>query len=167
MLRRRMNSLCLVEANSIPRQTVEVSRDDPVGLLKRFSAMVALCEASNGIGLAAVQVGWTDRMFIVKTKSGFRYFVNTSYAPLGEEKFTSCEGCLSLPGKAYLVPRYKSVRVTGSELLVQGAVTIEDVAFDVDDPLYTAVYQHEIDHCFGVMINEIGREVVIRPVAGS
>ncbi len=155
----------LVEVSAIPRTTKSVPVDDPVALLKKFSKLERVCEEHRGIGLAAVQVGWDDKMFIVKTPStAVRYFLNATYAPVGESRFTSCEGCLSLPGRMFLVLRFKTVRVTGKELLVDKGLEVIDVDFEESDHLYSAVYQHEIDHCQGVMIDEIGQEIKLRPV---
>lgn len=152
----------LVPASDIPRLTNEVV-GDPIAIYRKFSTLQAICLRENGIGLAAVQIGLPDRMFVTKSHDGsFRYFINAKYEPLGDEKFTSCEGCLSLPNRVFLVSRHRQIRVVGTEMLVGEGVTLQDVDFEVSDPLYTAVFQHEIDHCYGVMIDEIGKEVRIR-----
>lgn len=155
----------LVGVSVIPRITREVRTQNPVSLLKKLSVLERLCETSKGIGLCAVQVGWDDSMFVVKEYGSYRYFVNASYTHVGDSRFTSCEGCLSLPGRMFLVPRFRDVRVTGQEILLGQEVTVETVDFVPANNLYTAVYQHEIDHVRGVMIDEIGQEIKLRPLS--
>lgn len=159
-----MNST-LVPVSDIPRLTNEVVTSDPTVVFRKFSTLQAVCLRENGIGLCAVQIGLPDRMFVTKNPDGtFRYFINTKYIPVGDEKFTSCEGCLSLPGRAFLVPRYTNIKVVGTEMLVGEGITFQEVSFDLSDPLYTAVFQHEIGHCDGELISEIGKEVRVRRV---
>lgn len=153
----------LVPVAEIPRLTNEVSTDNAVAVFKKFSNLQAVCLREKGVGLCAVQVGLEDRMFVVrKPDDEFRYFINAKYTPVGDDKFTSCEGCLSLPGRAFLVPRHRAVRVVGTEMLVGEGITFQEVDFEESDPVYTAVFQHEIDHCYGIMIDEVGREVRVR-----
>ena len=155
----------LVPVPDIPRVTTEVAYTDPIAVYRKFNTLEAVCVREKGVGLCAVQIGLPDRMFVTRSPDGsFRYFVNAKYEAVGDEKFTSCEGCLSLPGRAFLVPRHRVVRVIGTEMLVGEGVVFKEVDFEERDPLYTAVFQHEIDHCFGVLISEIGREVRVRPV---
>lgn len=157
-----MNST-LVPVSDIPRLTNEVATGDPTAVFRKFSNLQTICLRENGIGLSAVQIGLADRMFVTKSPDGtFRYFFNTKYVPIGTEQFTSCEGCLSLPGRAFLVSRHKIIKVTGTEMLVGEGIVFQEVDFEVSDPLYTAVFQHEIGHCDGELISEIGKEVRVR-----
>ncbi len=156
--------MMLVPVSEIPRQTVEVATDDLLAAFRKSMTLQSVCLRENGIGLSAVQIGWHDRMFVTKNQDGsFRCFINTKYEPVTDEKFTSCEGCLSLQGRAFLVPRFKTVRIVGTEVVIGDSVTIKNVDFEEPDPLYSAVYQHEIDHTDGILISEIGKEVRVRP----
>jgi peptide deformylase len=154
----------LVAVAEIPRLTTEVAYTDPIAVYKKFHVLEAVCLREKGIGLCSVQIGSSDRMFVIRCRDdSFRYFVNTKYEAVGDDKFTSCEGCLSLPGRAFLVPRFRTVRIVGTEMLATEGVAFKEVNFIEDDPLYTAVFQHEIDHCFGIMIDELGQEMRVRP----
>lgn len=158
-----MKNKALVPVAEIPRKTETVKQDEPIEVFKKLNVLRVICSREKGIGLAAVQVGMPDRMFVVRTPDDkFRYFINTKYEPVGEQTFTSCESCLSLPGRVFLVPRKNKVRVFGTEVLIEPEVTFKEVDFEEGDPLYTAVFQHEIDHCDGVMIDEIGQEIRVR-----
>jgi peptide deformylase len=158
-----MKNKSLVAYSEVPRKTEEVSRDDPAEVFKKLNCLRVICARERGIGLAAVQIGMTDRMFVVRNPDdSFRFFINTKYLPVGEQTFTSCESCLSIPGRMFLVPRKSEIRVVGTEVFVGSEVTFKDVDFTESDPLYSAVFQHEIDHCDGVMINEVGQEIRVR-----
>lgn len=156
-------SSILVPASDVPRKVGLVSIADPVTIFKKFSTLQAICLRENGLGLAAVQLGVPENMFVVKKPDGdFQCFLNMKYTSVTEEIFISCEGCLSLPNRLFLVPRYKTIRIKGLEMIVGEEINFVEVDLEIDDPLNVAVMQHEIGHCFGEMIDEIGREIRIR-----
>lgn len=62
------------------------------------------------------------------------------------------EGCVSLPGKFYLVRRYKLVKIRGTTL--DGTSR----SFRGRD-LLGQVFQHELNHLDGVLIDSIGKLV--------
>ncbi len=104
-----------------------------------------MCE-SDGIGLAAPQVGLNMRIFVLDVQDGFpltfinpRVAVDTS-SRLDKEK----EGCLSIPGAFGDVVRYHSVAV--SYLDEHGAKKT-----GVFTGLHARVIQHENDHLDGIL----------------
>jgi peptide deformylase len=57
---------------------------------------------NNGIGLAANQVGYNRRIFIIDVsneKNSPQVFINPVIEKQAKEKLTEGEGCLSCPGK--------------------------------------------------------------------
>lgn len=62
------------------------------------------------------------------------------------------EGCLSIPGKVFTLRRAKIVKIRG--LTLDG----EERSFRGRD-LLAQVFQHEIDHLNGVMIDQVGKKV--------
>ncbi|OFZ31346.1 MAG: peptide deformylase [Bdellovibrionales bacterium RIFCSPHIGHO2_01_FULL_40_29] len=133
--------------------------------LKKFAAdMLETMYESNGIGLAAIQVGQPIRMLVIDTrpkdeKSGrYNYdelseLENKIKQPLiminpeiinGEGKITYDEGCLSVPSFFETVERFEKIEVK---------------AFDVDgkefrvvtDGLLAICIQHEMDHLEGTL----------------
>ena len=105
-----------------------------------------MCEA-NGIGLAANQVGWLERL-IVKDETGEqkgeRVFINPEIIHEEGETLEE-EGCLSLPGVFGKVSRAKKVVVVAYNL--KG----ERLEMEAED-LPARVWQHEIDHLNGTLI---------------
>ncbi len=114
--------------------------------------MVETMEAADGIGLAAIQVGVPERVIVVQLpddgedpKSGELYaLINPELARTSREIEDGIEGCLSIPGFVGEVPRHHAVTVKGLDrhgrrvrVKAQG--------------LLARVFQHEIDHCDGVL----------------
>lgn len=105
--------------------------------------------ASDGLGLAAPQVGKNIRMSVVALNHGsgsemVLAMVNPEILVHGGEISIAEEGCLSLPGQYGKVERFKSVRVQFFDL--DGGRQILELS-----DLNARVIQHEIDHLNGVL----------------
>ncbi|MBD8513612.1 peptide deformylase [Photobacterium sp. CAU 1568] len=103
-----------------------------------------LYATSNGIGLAATQVGRREAVVVIdisETRDQPLVLINPVVVS-GEDKAMGQEGCLSVPEYYADVERYQSVVVTALDR--QGnSVTIER------DDFLAIVMQHEIDHLRG------------------
>lgn len=158
----------IVKENEIPRldKIEEPPIDAPLSILKKCLEMEALCEKEKGIGLAATQVGIPWNVFVIKHNTGkYGYYVNCKYEPITDQQFTSLEGCLSLRDKhgdirRFEVPRHLAVKVSGKKLEVNNGLSICEFSQEIKFP-ESIVFQHEIDHGFGILISEIGKEVFI------
>jgi len=63
----------------------------------------------HGIGLAAIQVGYQKRMFVMdctRSQTGEKVFINPEIVERSEETIRDSEGCLSAPGKQGDVSRH-------------------------------------------------------------
>lgn len=109
---------------------------------QQLSDMVRLMQAHDGVGLAAPQVGINGRFFV--TAWG-EIFIDPEIVAASETLYTSREGCLSIPGKEYLVPRHKWVKLRNDKRKHDG--------------IKGAVIQHEIDHLKGILISDVGQEI--------
>lgn len=157
-----------------PKNAVVPAPDDPREVYRVCQELQALCDAEHGVGISAVQVGVPWKLFLVRGdgtcplvgRGEYGYFANCDYAPDGDERVSSLEGCLSLRTadgtlRYFQVPRFKSVRLRGLRL-----VAAEDLRFEPVDCGLTClqegiVFQHEADHHNGILISEIGKEVFI------
>ncbi len=108
--------------------------------------MVKLMRAHDGIGLAAPQVGISQRIIVAAIGSAPVALVNPEILhSSGEEAMV--EGCLSLPGVRVNVLRKKGVTVKG--------VISNDREVELSlSGLMARVLQHEIDHLNGVLISD-------------
>ena len=97
--------------------------------------------AAKGIGLAAPQVGRTERLAIVEVEDD-RYVVINPEIVDADGKSKAEEGCLSIPDIYGDVERPERVRVR--------AMDLDGNAFEVEaDGLLARCLQHEIDHLHG------------------
>ena len=63
----------------------------------------------NGIGLAAIQVGYQLRMFVMdcsRSRDNSKVFINPEIVEKSDETLCDTEGCLSAPGKTGEVSRH-------------------------------------------------------------
>src|SRR5690606_6936709 len=118
--------------------------------------MVETMYAADGVGLAAPQVGVSERLIVVDVGEGPIHLVN----PILEEAEgveVGREGCLSIPGVYGLVERHARVVVSGLDLDGK-PVRVEGTG------LLARALQHEIDHLDGVLFIDKATEVMhVRP----
>jgi peptide deformylase len=115
-----------------------------------FDTMAAL----NGAGLAAPQIGVSQRVVIFSVESNPRYpdvepvpttvLINPLLTPIGDEMEEGWEGCLSVPGLRGLVTRHRSLRYTGFD---QHGTPIDRTV----SGFHARVVQHECDHLDGIL----------------
>lgn len=119
-----------------------------------IAAMKATLASTQGVGLAAPQIGASQRIVIVASRPTPRYpnaplmeptvMINPSFQPLSDRKEKGWEGCLSIPGIRAMVPRFKEIRIDYTD--EQGAL-VETVLKD----FIARVFQHEFDHLNGLV----------------
>ncbi|MGE3164346.1 MAG: peptide deformylase [Planctomycetota bacterium] len=130
------------------RRATDIKRiDDRVreGAKRMFQIMYE----SRGIGLAAPQVGWSERIFVVNlagengSADQEMVFINPVLSQFAGES-TYEEGCLSFPEIHVEVTRPETVRIEAYDL--QG----EKFTLDASD-LLARCLQHENDHLDGIL----------------
>ena len=110
--------------------------------------------ASQGVGLAAPQIGVDLRVVVFGFDSNPRYpneagvpytvLINPVLTPLSDEMAEGWEGCLSVPGLRGSVPRHTRLRYTGVDPFAQPIDrTVEG--------FHARVVQHECDHLDGIL----------------
>ena len=113
--------------------------------LKRLAAdMLETMYESQGVGLAAPQVGISERLFVFDDgETGPMAIVNPElYDPDGIQDGE--EGCLSIPGIYFNVERANRIRVRGYDL--------DGNPIDLDgEGLLARILQHETDHVDGIL----------------
>ncbi|HEX4330561.1 MAG TPA: peptide deformylase [Usitatibacter sp.] len=110
--------------------------------------------SKNGAGLAAPQIGVSQRVVIFGVEANPRYpdaepvpftvLVNPRLVMLTREVEEDWEGCLSVPGMRGVVPRYTKLRYTGFD---ENGAAIDRVA----EGFHARVVQHECDHLDGIL----------------
>jgi len=127
---------------------------------------------SNGIGLAATQVGVQKRVLVIdlqdeqgedeKPIKNPKAYINAEILSVSDEVSTYNEGCLSIPDQYAEVARPARCRVKWLD--ETGAAHEEDL-----DGLLSTCMQHEIDHLDGVLfidhISRLKRDMVLKKLA--
>jgi peptide deformylase len=123
-------------------------------LLALVADMKDTMAAKNGAGLAAPQIGVSQRVVIFGVDRNPRYpdaeevpftvLVNPKIVLLTREVEEGWEGCLSVPGMRGWVPRWKRLRYWGcDENGIRFSREVED--------FHARVVQHECDHLDGIL----------------
>jgi peptide deformylase len=137
-----------------PTVAVKEITDD---IRKLVQDMCDTMYAANGAGLAAIQVGALERIYIVDAAvAGGReddppvVFINPEIVWLSDEKETSDEGCLSFPGIYVPIKRSLGARVR--------AMNLQGKTFEIEGTgLAARAMQHEGDHLNGkLMVDFVG-----------
>ena len=89
---------------------------------------------TDGVGLAAPQVGVSKRIIVVDDGNGLQALINPQIIK-GEGSQWGPEGCLSVPGYFGDVERYEKLRIEAEGFLAR-------------------IFQHEIDHLEGHLFIE-------------
>ncbi len=143
------NPILRTKAKVVSRQEIKTKK------FQNFcNNLIATCEEKNGVGIAAPQVGISQRVFVVWSKPSKRYkhapkmdpliVINPILKFLGTKKEKRFEGCLSIPGIRGLVSRYKEIEV--SYTTRDGEKRKEKYTDFV-----ARIFQHEFDHLNGVV----------------
>ena len=122
--------------------------------------MLETLRDAPGVGLAAPQVGLSDRLILVEygddddeTVPRKLYIVtNPEIVSASEEKVEGLEGCLSVPGLVGMVERYQSIVVKG--LNRHGKPT----RIKASDWM-ARIFQHEIDHLDGIVFTDLTEKI--------
>jgi len=135
----------------------EIDRDEP-GLLTLISNIFETMYDSDGIGLAAPQIGKSMRMFVVdagplekdepELADFKKAFINPQIIEYSGEESAFNEGCLSIPNIREEVVRKPVIRIQ-----------YYDEYFNFYDENYDGtlcrIIQHEYDHLEGILFTDL------------
>jgi peptide deformylase len=128
--------------------------------------MIETMRDAPGVGLAAPQVGISDRLIVVEygeegeDENGeiielpkkLYTLINPEIVKVSEEKEMGVEGCLSIPGLVGEVERYSAIQIKG--LNRRGQPTKVKA-----EGWLARIFQHEVDHLNGVVFPDIATKV--------
>ncbi len=125
-------------------QRIEVFDERLQALAER---MIEIMQQANGVGLAATQLGLNLQLFVARSPQQMdqpRVYINAQLFEL-RGAVTCEEGCLSVPGIT------TKIRRTGKMGILAQDVTGKEFEQEADK-LLGRVWQHEFDHCSGLLI---------------
>lgn len=117
----------------------------------------------RGVGISAVQTGFLDRVFIMRTrKNEFITFVNPIVKSTDGELTEMEEGCLSIPGVVEKVKRYPNIVISALDI-----DSSEQRLYDLEG-IEAQCAQHEMEHLDGKMLTDglgrVARDIVRRKI---
>ena len=132
----------------ILREGTEKVTDFGFEFQEKIDAMIETMYKRNGIGLAAPQVGFSEKIFICGFEGDEKndiesfpttVFCNPEITYYSDDKKLMVEGCLSFPGLEMVVNRPKEVTIKAQDR--------HGNDFEIKaDGLFARVIQHEFDH---------------------
>lgn len=102
---------------------------------------------NNGVGLAANQIGKSERFFVANINGRFGLFVNPKIVSHGKELVEQPEGCLSIlgeDGKPTYKPKKRYAVIT-VHYWDKNKTLVEETLKRLD----ARIFQHEMDHLDG------------------
>lgn len=126
-----------------PAQRIEEIDTEILSLATR---MLATCRVQKGHAIAANQVGFPINLVVLASGQGY---VNVEIETEGETAL-EVEGCLSIPGRQFFVPRYDTIQWSG--ISITDGVSYQDIKTGFE----ARMWQHENDHLRGRLISEQG-----------
>lgn len=131
--------------------------------------MFETMHASNGVGLAAPQIGLPIQLCVIEVPPEYEeqedgseievapaeqyVLINPKIVKTSGDEVMRDEGCLSLPGWYGMVPRHSWVTVEYQDL------TGKPRRLRKADGLLGWAIQHEVDHLHGVLFTELIRDL--------
>lgn len=158
----------LVALNKIPKKVDNITIDHTNirQIVDIFKGMEDICDAHEGIGLSAPQVGISKKLCIIRRGYNYSWYVNSSYTGQGE-LISSTECCLSLPGRSFVVQRFSSIDFMAQMLhkddnkcnIKSNVLPFRCVFEEGVTGKLAIVIQHEVTHSREEMIDRIGIEI--------
>lgn len=138
-------SLALVPSDHPALWTPAQTVTDFSGVDALATNMMVLAIRSGGVGLAAPQVGLSQRLFVAQLDCQWTICVNPEIVSHGSMMEAEYEGCLSFPGQEQVVNRHVVIGVRYQDS--NGKVKTKTLKrWDA------RVYAHEKDHLDGICI---------------
>lgn len=148
----------VVYGSPLLRRVSKEIKEDHEGLQKLIEDMFETMIVSDGVGLAAPQIGKSIRLFIIDATpmaeddaslEGFRkVFINPQIIEREGDLWGFVEGCLSLPEIREEVSRPAEIRIQ----YYDGNFKFHDEKYD---GVKARIIQHEYDHLEGVLFVDL------------
>ena len=161
--------IILTEPNKLLRQISQPVEHVGENEQKLMDDMIETMYAANGIGLAAIQIGFPKRIIVMdisKSKDQINknpmYFVNPIILNKATEQSTYEEGCLSVPDQFAEIDRPNKCEIeyldyNGEKKLLKA------------EGLLATCIQHEIDHLEGILfidyLSKLKKSMIIKKLS--
>lgn len=138
-------SMNLVSSDHPALWTVAAPVTDVPSVTERARAMFRIMAANHGVGLAAPQVGISERFFIMQDGLSILACINPEIINHGRDAEEKPEGCLSFPNQQVVKKRWRVITLRYTDETGR----LRERVFK---GLAARVAQHELDHLDGINI---------------
>ena len=135
------------EGEDILRMKCKLVKEVNDSIRSLIDDMFETMYASNGVGLAAPQIGIVRRLAVIDDTQGNKLALINPVITSREGEQLATKGCLSLPGYQGEVRRAQKIHVDALD--ENGA----PLSFDAEG-FFAVVCQHEIDHLDGILYKD-------------
>jgi peptide deformylase len=143
---KKNTDLVAADDDVLKTPAAEVDLTDPALPELIENLITVLKKHRNGVGLAAPQIGVLEQVFISKELLGkFEVYINPEITQHGRQRTREAEGCLSLPGVAMAVTRWRVITV---EYTTREGKRVTKTLKGKK----ARIFQHEYDHLQGILI---------------
>lgn len=132
--------MIITDVKELRQPIIEVDLEEGIEIINKLEK--ELSKISNGIGLAAPQIGIKKKVAIIRFNKYNLNLINPTIIDKRQPLTMKAEACLSLPGLYVDTQRYKEVFVKDL-LKPEGFIGVGKIAI---------VLEHEIDHTEGILI---------------
>jgi len=153
----------ILRQKSLPIDSVE----ETIDILSKLDKVLAT--TSNGVGLAAIQIGIPKQVGIIRYNDKVFHLINPTVIEADNEEPFVNEGCLSFPNVYQDTVRYKDFTFKGMQIRDDKLVEETYYLYYSSDStemgncgLQSIAVQHEIDHFNGKLI--LDHHVVRTPI---
>lgn len=144
--------ICQVGNPILRAKSEAITNVKDVEIQKLIDVLIKTLRKSQGVGIAAPQIGRSLRLLIIASHPNDRYphapkmqpiaLINPQITSYCEPITKDWEGCLSVPNIRGLVPRYETVEVNYCDRYGQEKT-------DIFQGFIARILQHEYDHLDG------------------
>lgn len=131
---------------------IDLGKVDSREFKSLISAMTKTMVKTDGVGLAAPQIGKNIRLAVINSKDGVFCLINPKITKKSWALELDHEGCLSVPGIFGKVKRHKKITLYYYN---QNGKKVKLTALG----LMARVLQHEIDHLDGILFIDKAVEI--------
>ena len=128
-------------------------------ILKNLNKMKNILKEAKGVGLASIQVGLEEAMFLMEENHEFISIINPKIEKYSEETDLMEEGCLSIPTVSAMVKRPVKIEVTYQN------ETGEKINKELEG-FSARIFQHEYDHLNGILfidhLSKLKKQMVLK-----
>lgn len=140
-----------IDPKYLHQKIPNITFERPLANLQLANLLYKFMLEKRGIGLAANQVGYQKRIFVMSVNGEKRYCFNPEIVAYKDTIITEREGCLSYPKDFVPVARPEQIHVKYTDYA--GQIQEETLT-----GLAARCFQHELDHLNGITMHKRNKE---------